>query len=565
MAGNEASFHVGIDLGTTNTVVASGNRSRNGIIRSRVRAISQKISPTMTDMLDNLPSVLFMDPKGGVIVGKYAKDKKEDGASSKVLYNTKIDMGQKTAYDNGYTPVTAAEEILKVCHAGIRAFTPRDQAFPGVTITVPASFTQSQIADTLEAARLAGFNRNEIEILEEPVAALYNYINGQAGEGEVDFTTKKRVMVYDIGGGTCDVCVVDVEIDEDETYNIEFVVTNRYTEFGGNDFDEAAAIGILNRLFLEYDIKDPNAESSDVKNDLITRLLPYCEHCKKWFSQQLRINGYQNITDAQESDLPDFFGHEHVPLRLSFSDYQEFTKVFFQDNYTHPSRDLTDRMRDKNIIKPVYQIYEKLKREGEAPIDCVFLTGGMSEYLPIEDALREFCKVPIIKTEEPMKAVALGAAMSSYIVANKKSTADMLDLQSENHEQEVHPQTDVLIDANSSHSRPRLPEAIFIDIENHLPLKIIDANISIPCKGEVNHQFKVGSSGVQFNLFAGVSEYDPEMRVLYTYSKAFDYLVRPNTIATIRYEINENRYLQLYLALQDEREQTYELNVDTTY
>ena len=55
------------------------------------------------------------------------------------------------------------------------------------------------------------------------------------------------------------------------------------------------------------------------------------------------------------------------------------------------------------------------------------------------------------------------------------------------------------------------------------------------------------------------------MRILYSYARKFDYLVKPNTIAMIRYEINENRFLRMFLDLQDERKQTYELTVDTTY
>ncbi len=560
MPKKKSSFHVGIDLGTTNTVMATCRPSRRMFFRPNVRTINQYQFAKQMGSLRNLPSVLFLDNDGEVKVGEYAKHKKEDGASSRILYNTKIDMGRKVTYENGYTPVKAASEILKVCYKSIKTYMPMDEDFPDVTITVPASFTQSQIADTIEAAKLAGFDERKLTILEEPVAALFCYINGQMMSGDeevIDFSSKKRVMVYDIGGGTCDVCVVDLEIGDDDTYSIQFIATNRYTEFGGNDFDEAATVGLLNKLFQRYDIADTDVNSIDIKNDLISRILPFCEQYKIWYSQQLKINSRDRIENAHYGNLDEFLGNHQVELDVSFDEYSSYTNIFFADNYTHPTRNLTDKMRDKNVIKPVYQILQKLKDAGEDTIDCIFLTGGMSEYLPIEEALREFCKVPVIKTDEPMEAVAQGASMSAFIKTNMAEKNHVVDIQEEVEENEQE------IDTN--YNRPKLAESIFIDIENMLPLKIIDSEISIPCKGVVDHKFKVSSSGVCFNLFAGANEYDPEMRILYSYARKFDYLVKPNTIAMIRYEINENRFLRMFLDLQDERKQTYELTVDTTY
>ena len=560
MQKRESTIHVGIDLGTTNTVMATCKPSRKNLFRPKVRSINQYQFAKQMGLINRLPSVLLFDSNGVVKVGEYARLVKSDGASNRVLYNTKIDMGKKVTYDNGFTPVKAAAEILKVCYESILTYKAVDEEFPNVTITVPASFTQSQIADTIEAAKQAGFEPDKVSILEEPVAALFCYINGQVMSGDeeiIDFSSKKRVLVYDIGGGTCDVCVVDIEIAEDNTYSIKFVSTNRYTEFGGNDFDEAVSVGLLNKLFKEYKISEADADSSDVKNNLISRIIPFCEQYKIWYAQQMKVNEKSHVSDASYGVLDDFMGNEQVKLEVNLEEYLTYTSIFFEDNYTHPTRNLTNKMRDKNVIKPVYQIIKKLKSENEDPIDCVFLTGGMSEYLPIEEALKDFCKVPIIKTDEPMDAVALGAAMSAFIKTDGIDKSTTIDLQDDS--------TDSVDILDIDFNRPKLAESIFIDIENMLPLKIIDSNVSIPYKGVVEHTFKVSSAGVRFNLFAGESQYDPEMRVLYNYAKKFDFLVKPNTIAYIRYEINENRFLRLFLDLQDERKQTYELTVDTTY
>jgi len=561
MRNNNASIHVGIDLGTTNTVVATCKAGTRRFFRPVVRDINQYERAKQMGISKSLPSVLFFDNDGTIKVGKYAKTKKEDGTDRRILFNTKIDMGQKTEYDNGFTPVTAAAEILKVCRENIKTYIGRNDEFPEVTITVPASFTQSQIADTLTAARLAGFDIDKISILEEPVAALFHYINEQMLSGDeetVDFSETKRVLVYDIGGGTCDVCIVDLRVNDDYDFDIQFIATNRYTEFGGNDFDEQAAIGLLNKLFERYGISESDIDSPEIKNQLVSSILPFCEQYKIDYANQLIQNeGQDDLRDASFGALPRFLTrYENVELDVTYEEYKKYTEIFFRDNYTHPTRDLKDKMRDKNIIKPVYQLLKRLEEMGERTIDCVFLTGGMSKYLPIEDALQAFCQCPIIKTEFPMDSVALGAALSKFIKTNKSSHEKMLDMSSEEEAPE---------EEKTGHSRPRLAESIFIDIENSLPMKIIDANTSIPCKGRVKHEFHVSSSGVCFNLFAGQTEWDPEMRILYDYSMKFENLVPPNTGAVIQYEIDENRFLKMYLELKDVRKQRLELTVDTMY
>jgi len=431
---NKSTIYVGIDLGTTNTVMAVCKKPRpGGFPRPMVKDINQYRTARQMGIQRWLPSVLFFDADKKVKVGQYAHDRKEMGADKRILYNTKIDMGREVVYENGFTPVAAATEILKVCHSTIlQTIIPRGENFPEVTITVPASFNQNQIADTLRAAKLAGFEK--VSILEEPVAALYNYILGQTLSGDeqlIDFTETKRILIYDIGGGTCDVCVVDLKIDENGVYEIHSVVTNRYTEFGGTDFDKQVAIGLLNKLFKRYNISDESVASSGIKNDLVAKLLPYCEGYKQFYSEQLS-NGFspEEVRDAEFGSLAKFMDFENVELDVTYEEYKEYTEIFFNDSYRRPGRDLTDKMRDKNVFKPVYQLLKKLKEMGEREIDCVFLTGGMSKYLPIGNALEMFCERPVLKSEEPMDAVALGAAVSK-LLKTKKFNENMLNMQEE--------------------------------------------------------------------------------------------------------------------------------------
>ena len=164
-----------------------------------------------------------------------------------------------------------------------------------------------------------------------------------------------------------------------------------------------------------------------------------------------------------------------------------------------------------------------------------------------------------------MDAVALGAAMSKFITAkiHKEKMVDISDEDSSEEPEEIFEETPEISAAPQKDERPRLAEAIFIDVENQLPMKIIDANVAIPCQGEVEHDFHVGSNGVRFHLFAGQSQWDPEMRILYDYAQTFSSLVEPNTVARISYEIDEDRFLKMKLHLQDARRQVFDLTVDT--
>ena len=104
---NHPIIHVGIDLGTTNTVLASCKRPGAGRTpRPRIRDVKQFFDAKNQGDMSYLPSVLFLDLEGNVKVGKYAHDRKDMGADRRVLYNTKIDMGTETLYQYDFTPHT---------------------------------------------------------------------------------------------------------------------------------------------------------------------------------------------------------------------------------------------------------------------------------------------------------------------------------------------------------------------------------------------------------------------------------------------------------------------------
>jgi len=136
-----------------------------------------------------------------------------------------------------------------------------------IVVTVPASFDSEMRSATLEAARKAGIkvknnNGNPRNILlDEPRACLYDFVNRQK-QGEIpdhiiDFSTKKRILVYDLGGGTLDVSLHDVNFKspEDSLLNIEDIAISRYTDIGGDNFDEKLTDYLFQRYCKENKLK----------------------------------------------------------------------------------------------------------------------------------------------------------------------------------------------------------------------------------------------------------------------------------------------------------------------
>ena len=225
--------YFGIDLGTTNTVVSKGNVLFNGLIQSQIIQIMQvdeNKSPT-TEFI--LPSVLYVDENGKEYVGKIAKDIKSK-ASKKVLYNTKRYIGSNKTWklrDKYYTSKDVAKQILKTCRDSMRRYN-QGKEVDSVTITVPASFNTDQIKDTKDAAMEIGFKN--VNLIPEPTSALIDFINEQSNliesQRSVKLDETKRILVFDLGGGTCDIAIVDV-IQNGRKVEFTEVAIGRYSFF----------------------------------------------------------------------------------------------------------------------------------------------------------------------------------------------------------------------------------------------------------------------------------------------------------------------------------------------
>ena len=212
-------YYIGIDLGTTNTVVTIGEKNPiDGTLYRRNCKIKQYDNLKNETSAEILPSVLYVDGND-IIVGNYAKEMKNKN-SSNVVYNTKRSMGTEIVFPINGKYLQAwevAAEILKSCRDSICESNFTNDIDEAI-ITVPASFDHDKIEDTKRAAEKAGFNKEKIHVLHEPTAALIDFVYNASNNAAtpLSFEQKKRLFVLDLGGGTCDISIIDTQVINDE-------------------------------------------------------------------------------------------------------------------------------------------------------------------------------------------------------------------------------------------------------------------------------------------------------------------------------------------------------------
>ena len=352
----------GIDLGTTYSCIAYVND-----------AGKTEVVPNADGDLTT-PSVVYFEDSKNVVVGKAAKEELKT-SPDKVISLVKRSMGEKDARFSGVadvplTPQEVSAHILRKLVQDAQDYTRQPEPIEDVVITCPAYFGFSGKEATRQAGEIAGLNVRYV--IPEPTAAAIFY-----GMTE-DTSLNQTVLVYDLGGGTFDVTVIDVKDG-----NIEVVCVGGDHDLGGANWDEDVATWFADKFSAEHGTKTGELMNSD---ETWQDLLGLAESAKR--SLTAKTKHATRITH----------GTNRSRIELTREEFDEITEPRLNGTIT-----LTE-----NVL-------EKARAKGREQIDKILLVGG-STYMPqIQARLKkEFPSITEIGLLDPNQAVAKGAAVFGY-------------------------------------------------------------------------------------------------------------------------------------------------------
>lgn len=547
--------YVGIDLGTTNTVMALAN----------YHDIRNEWIATPIDV--NLPNELGYLVRGSIIsssvrfssqteaqVGGHVKAQAYAFRDQTILA-WKHNMGYSTDGNPFYYDLTigkvypeeGAAQILNFCrHKLLQQYT----EVQGAVITHPASYEADAIQATRKAAVLAGWKVEEVVLLSEPQAALYDFLHrlqrGDLPPVPIDVQKPSNLLVYDLGGGTLDVTLHQVQWDQTEKkFIIEDLAIGSRTRIGGDSVD---------RLIAEFICQNSPGYvelSEAAKKKLEYEIIIYAEKFKKAWGGE-----YEFSPDKANFSFPfqGIFLEGNFPIlyRMTAQKMREILAPLLCEDITLASVEtlnpdtafdepiFTERLN--SFIVPVIDVLLRAKQSlNYVPkIDAVLLNGGMTYFLPVRERLTQlFENIPILNQGDPDLAVARGAAL--YAAGAIKPTA------------RVNP-TNIYLEVNRNGETNLV---ILIKQGEKFPYKTVVKGFELP-----NHN----RGYLALNIWVGMGSKPNvntslQRRRCIALSRIYEYNLQPGCLLDLEIEYTFDESLFLTLVAQEDEEARFPLEV----
>ena len=421
---------IGIDLGTTNSCVAVIEGGEPVVIAN-------------AEGMRTTPSVVAFSKVGERLVGQVAK-RQAITNPDRTIASIKREMGSnyKVSVDGkDYTPQEISAIVLQKLKADAEAYigSPVTEA----VITVPAYFTDAQRQATKDAGRIAGLDVKRI--INEPTAAALAY--------GVDKENDQKIMVYDLGGGTFDVSVIEMGDGVQEV-----LATAGNNRLGGDDFDQRV---------MDYICDTFKAESGiDLKNDKMAM---------------------QRVKEAAEKAKIDLSGMTTTDINLPFITVDATGPKHFETTLTRAKfNELTADLVEKTMVPVRQALADSGLTAGE--INKVLMVGGSSRIPAVQEAVKNFIGKEPFKGINPDECVAVGAAIQGGVLGGDVKGLLLLDV---------------------------TPLSLGIETMGGVSTKVIDRNTTIPTKkSQIFSTAADGQTSVEVHVLQGEREFARDNKTL---------------------------------------------------
>ena len=423
---------IGIDLGTTNSCVSVMEGGKPTVIAN-------------TEGVRTTPSVVAFTKSGERLVGDPAKRQAVTNAE-KTISSIKRHMGEDykvSIDDKQYTPQQISAMILQKLKSDAEGYL--GESVSEAVITVPAYFNDAQRQATKDAGKIAGLDVKRI--INEPTAAALAY--------GLDNESEQKIMVYDLGGGTFDVSIIEIGDGV-----IEVLATNGDTKLGGDDFDE-----YLTKYMLD-EFKAKEGVDLSTEKMALQRLKEAAEKAKKELSSAASTSINLPFIAAVDGEP------KHFEMTLTRAKFDELT------------HDLVERT--------VIPVQNALKDAGlnMSDISKVLLVGGSTRIPAVQDKVKQLTGKEPNKSLNPDECVAIGASIQGGKLAGDSGAGDIL-----------------LLDVT--------PLSLSIETRGGIATRLIERNTTIPTKkSQVFSTAEDNQSAVDINVLQGERQFAKDNKSL---------------------------------------------------
>ena len=435
---------VGIDFGTSTTVVSIASQEQDGV---KIKTLPIKLTQILEDgtiyQSEKLPSVIAWY-NGKLLVGEGASNLKYTLTKGKnIWFSFKMEIGEDLGAKYYNSEVGDVEGIkirnpkdcVRVFFMYLRMLITKYCKDNGLSenihyaVSIPASFEANQRKELMEALETNGMTISKQSLIDEPNAAFISYVHDSEDSEKpllISPHYNSKVLVFDFGGGTCDISILEIGKSATGLYSKNIAIL-KFTKLGGDDVDRYLTYKYIMPRFFEYNHVKPEDFRTKEKQYIATQLYKVAERlkilmCRRIANQMYQLEiplHYKNSTECETISVPVMI--ETMKGNLS------------QNNFILTAKELADTMQVfskksriatqikgqedyNNIFMPINSAIEKANIEREE-IDYVLLIGGSAQNPFIQEALKkEFVDSQILVPQDLQTHVSKGAAIHSLLM-----------------------------------------------------------------------------------------------------------------------------------------------------